>query len=145
MPSAAVKDAFSDRLEANWDTADGIILGVNGETEPPSDGSPFLIIQFPVVENSRPMLTKRRFEEGAARIVYNAPSGSGVDDPLAKAETIADAFRGDRLKIGSSLNVEVFEPSSPIINDNNEEGNYFELSVIVPYRYQFDVAGDSPA
>lgn len=144
MPSTAVVSAFSDRLEANWDTADGVILGVNGVTEPPADGSAFIVIHYPVVENSRPMLTKRRFEEGAARIIYNAPSGDGLDGPLALADAIAAAFRGDRLKIGSSLNVEVFEPSSPIVNDENEDGNYFELAVIVPYRYQFDIPADSP-
>jgi hypothetical protein len=145
MPSAVVESAFRARLEANWDTANGVIIGSNDVTEPPADGSPFLLIQYPVVQNKRPMLTKRRFEEGAARIIYNAQSGSGLEGPLAKADTITAAFRGDRLKIGSSQNVEVFEPSSPITNDNNEDGNYFELAVIVPYRFQFDVAsGDSP-
>lgn len=144
MPSAAVESAFRERLEANWDTANGVIVGSNGVTEPPSDGSPFLIIQYPVVQNSRPMLTRKRFEEGAARIIFNAESGAGLEGPLEKAEGIASAFRGDRLKIGSSLNVEVFEPSPPIVNDNNDEGTYCEFAVIVPYRYQFDIAADSP-
>lgn len=145
MPSTDVETAFRERLEANWNTADGVIVGANGVTEPPADGSPFLLIQYPVVQNSRPMLRVKRFEEGAARIIYNAESGSGLEGPLSLASAIAAAFRGDRLKIGSLLNVEIFEPSGPMISDDNDEGNYFELAVIVPYRYQFDVAGDSPA
>jgi hypothetical protein len=88
------------------------------------------------------MLRSKRFEEGAARIVYNAQVSSGLPGPLAKADAIAAAFRGDRLIVSG---VEMFEPSPPIINDDNEEGNYFELAVIVPYRYQFSVPScDSP-
>lgn len=140
MPSAVVEAAFRARLEANWDIANGVIIGSNEVFDTPSDGSPFLIIQYPVAENRRPVLTRRRFEEGAARIIYNAQAGAGLAGPLAKADTIAAAFRGDKLKIGTSSNVEVFEPSPPIINDDNEEGNYVEFAIIVPYRYQFNAA-----
>lgn len=142
MPSAVVEAAFRERMEANW--TDTIIIGVNGVTETPSDGTAFVLIQYPVVQNTRPTLTRRRFEEGTARIILNAPSGDGLPDWLEKADSISDLFRGDKLKIGTSLNVEIFEPSPPIIDDNNEEGNYFSLAVIVPYRYQFDVSGSSP-
>ncbi len=145
MPSAAVEAAFRARLEANWNIADGVILGSNDVFETPADGSPFVIIQYPIAQNNRPVLTRRRFEEGAARIIYNAQANAGLEGPLAKADAIAAAFRGDRLKIGSALNVEIFEPSPPIINDDNEEGNYVEFAVIVPYRYQFNIpTGDSP-
>jgi hypothetical protein len=140
MPSAVVESAFRMRLEANWNIADGVILGSNEVFQAPSDGSPFVIIQYPVAQNIRPYLKTKRFEEGAARIIYNAKKNAGLPGPLAKADAIATAFRGDRLKIGSSSNVEVFEPSPTIINDDNEEGNYFELAVIVPYRYQFNAS-----
>lgn len=142
MPSAAVEAAFRARLEANWNIADGAIIGSNEVMTAPSDGSPFVIIQYPVANNIRPVLTRKRFEEGAARIIYNAQVSSGLPSPLAKADAIAAAFRGDRLIVSG---VEMFEPSPPIINDDNEEGNYFELAVIVPYRYQFSTpSGDSP-
>jgi hypothetical protein len=85
MPSAAVEAVFRTRLEANWNIADGVILGSNEVMTAPSDGSPFLIIH-----------------------------------------------------------VEVFEPSPPIVNDDNEDGNYFELAVVIPYRYQFDWSANSP-
>jgi hypothetical protein len=144
MPSAVVEAAFRARLEANWNIANGVIIGSNEQFVTPSDGAPFLLIQFPVAQNTRPMLTRRRFEEGAARIILNAPTGGGLQDWLVKADTIAAAFRGDKLKIGSSSNVEVFEPSPPIVNDDNEDGNYFELAVVIPYRYQFDWSANSP-
>ncbi len=141
MPSAAVEAAFRGRLEANWNIADGVIIGSNEAMVAPSDGSPFLIIQYPIVQNIRPVLTRKRFEEGAARIVYNAQVSSGLPGPLAKADAIAAAFRGDRLIVSG---VQMFEPSPPIINDDNEEGNYFEFAVIIPYRYQFSTPADSP-
>lgn len=142
MPSAAVEAAFRSRLEANWNIADGVILGSNEQMTAPTDGSPFVIIQYPIATNTRPMLRTKRFEEGAARIIYNAQVSSGLPGPLAKADAIAAAFRGDRRIVSG---VEMFEPSPPIINDDNEEGNYFELAIIVPYRYQFNApSGDSP-
>lgn len=150
MPSAAVEAAFRARLAANWDTADGVIYSANGVTRPPADGSPFLIIQYLVSGTRRPVMSTRRFEEGSARIVYNAATGDGLSVPLAKSDAIAAAFRGDRLRIGASSNVEVFEPSPPTIDDPNPDGNYCSFIVTVPYRYQFDVVdtggggGDAP-
>lgn len=135
MPSAAVEAAFRTRLASNW--TDTVIVGANDVTEPPSDGSGFVLIHYPVSDASQQALTKRRFEEGAARIILNVPAGEGLPTWLAKADTIAALFRGDRLKFDG---VEVFEPSSPIINDGNENGSFYELAVIVPYRYQFDAA-----
>lgn len=141
MPSAAVETAFRTRLASNWDTADGVILGANGVTTPPADGSAFLLIQYPVATGLRPFMRTKRYEEGAARIIFNVPSGEGLSTFLTLADDIAAIFRGDHLIIDG---VEVFEPSPPFINDNSEDGNYYELAVIVPYRYQFNTPPDSP-
>lgn len=140
MPSAAVESAFRTRLATGWTYAP--IIDANERMEAPSDGSAFAIIQYPVSSNSRPALARRRFEEGTARIVINIPVGSGLSDWLVKADAAAALFRGDQLRFSG---VEVFEPSPPIINDDNEDGNFFSLAVIIPYRYQFDVPADSPA
>lgn len=134
MPSAAVEAAFRSRLETT--ITDVLIVGSNGQMTPPDDGREFILIHYPISTGIRPMLTKRRFEEGVARIVYNARTGSELSTPLARADAIAAAFRGDNLKFDG---VEVFEPSPPIVNDDNDSGNYFELAVVVPYRYQFDI------
>lgn len=136
MPSAAVESVIRTRFAASWNTSNGVILGVNGVSEPPSDGSAFVVIHYPVVNNSRPTLAKRRFEEGAARIIWNVPKGRLPESALPVADTISALFRGDNLVVD---HVEFFEPSPPIINDDNDEGNYYELAVIVPYRYQFDI------
>lgn len=137
MPSAAVESVFRTRLAAGWDAANGVILGTNGVSEPPPDGGPFLVIHYPIATNSRPVLTRKRFEEGAARIIYNVKKGILPETSLPLADTIAALFRGDKLIVDS---VEFFEPSPPIINDDNDDGNYYELAVVVPYRYQFNAA-----
>lgn len=137
MPSAAVESVFRTRLAANWNTANGVIVGANGVSETPSDGSPFLLIHYPVSTADRPVLTRKRFEEGAARIIYNVPKGMLLETSLPRADTIAALFRGDQLIVNG---VEFFEPSTPIVNDDNDEGNYYEIAVIVPYRYQFNAA-----
>lgn len=137
MPSAAVESVFRTRLASNWNPNNGVILGVNGVTEPPSDGSAFVIIHYPIASNSRPTLTRRRYEEGAARIIWNVPKGMMPEATLPVADAISALFRGDKLIVD---HVEFFEPSPPIINDDNDEGNYYELAVVVPYRYQFDAA-----
>jgi hypothetical protein len=137
MPSAAGETVFRTRLAASWNTANGVIVGVNGVTEPPADGSAFLIIHYPIVAASRPTLARRRYEEGAARIIWNVPKGIMPEASLPVADTISALFRGDKLIVD---HVEFFEPSTPIINDDNDEGNYYELAVVVPYRFQFDAA-----
>jgi hypothetical protein len=136
MPSAAVESVIRQRLADNWNTANGVILEANGQADPPSDGSAFLLIHYPVSDSFRPTLTRKRFEEGAARIIYNVPKGTHLSTSLALADTIAALFSGDNLIVSR---VEFFEPSLPLINDDNDEGNYYEIAVVVPYRRQFDV------
>lgn len=138
MPSAIVDAAFRARIASSWSGPS--LIGGNSTAQPPGDGSPFLVLQYPVVNGSRPVLGPRYFEEGAARMVLNVQSGTGeagLTAALQSADQLASIFRHVNLGNG----VETFAPSPPIINDANDEGNYFSLSVIVPYRAQFDDGG----
>lgn len=132
MPSAAVDAAFKARLASDWTTSP--VIGMNGVTEPPSDQNAFLVVQYPVINGEKPVLYGRYFEEGAARMVLNVRSGLALDVVLPWADTLASLFR--EFKNGAGF--ETFTPSAPTINDANDDGNWFELSVIVPYRYQFN-------
>lgn len=131
MPSAAVETAFQARLASQW--AGSQVHGVNGITEPPENATAWLIVQYPVVNASKPALQRTYFEEGAARLVLQTKSQSGLAAGLALADTLAGIFRTRKFD-----GVETFEPSAPVINDQNENANWYELSVIVPYRYEFD-------
>lgn len=132
MPAPAVDTAFKARIAANFTTIPTI--GVNGVVEPPSNGTSFVVLQYPVVNGEKPGIGRRFFEEGALRIVINAVRAVADTDGAAWAATLASLFR-DR-KLGSGL--QTFTPNGPIINDAVDLGDFVELSVIVPYRYQYD-------
>lgn len=135
MPAAAVDAAFQAKLAASWVSIDQVVLDANGtETTPPQNAIAFVVVQYPVVNGEHPVIGRRYFEEGAARIVLNVKAQTGLATGLAMADTIAALFREVKLATG----VETFTPSGAIVNDINDDANWFSLSIIVPYRYQFD-------
>lgn len=129
MPSAAVEAAFQARLASSW-TISPVLQ--QGDTEP-ADANAFLVVQYPVVNSDKPVLGRRYFEEGAARLVLNVKREIGLAEGLGWADTLAALFRTVKFS-----GVETFAPSAPIIDDDIDDGNWLELAVIVPYRYQFD-------
>lgn len=135
MPSAAVKSAFDARLlsytSGSPPELDAITFG------PPSNSdNAFLVIQFPIVNGNRPALGRHFTEDGAARLVLNVRRSYFEEDSAYEmADDLARVFRG--LKPKDFYGIETFAPSAPIVNDTSNDGNWFSLSVIVPYRYQF--------
>lgn len=131
MPALAVNTAFMARLAANW-TLTPIVSG-NGPQEPPAGADAFVVVQYPVVNASKPVLQRTYWEEGAARIVLNVASGSGLEYGLGLQDQLASLFREVKFD-----GVETFSPASSPVNDANDDGQWFEFSVSVPYRYQFN-------
>lgn len=134
MPSAAVDRGFHDRLAASWSTS--AVIGLNGVTEPPAGANAFLVVQYPIVNGVKPVVHGRYFEEGAARLVLNVRHGLDLATVLPWADTLAGLFR--EFRSATVPGFETFVPSPPFVNDANDDGNWFELSVIVPFRYQFN-------
>lgn len=138
MPSAAVDTAFKTRLRDLW-TVSQVVGGLGPSdpadtpADPPAGVDVFLVVQYPVVNAEKPGLGRRYFEEGAARLVLNVKVEVGLPQALAWADTLAALFRTQKFD-----GVETFAPSGAAVDDANDDGNWFELSVIVPYRYQFD-------
>jgi len=130
MPSAAVEAAFQARLAANWSQTPIISEGPH---DPPASANAFLVVQYPVQSATKPVLQRVYFEEGAARLVLNVRTGIGLPYALGLADSLAALFR-----TATFDGVETFAPSAPIINDQNDDGNWFEVAVIVPYSYQFN-------
>jgi len=131
MPSAAVEFAFQARLyESTSGDPPAIPAIVSGQPDNGTDA--FIVIQYPVVNGSKPVLGRHYFEEGAARLVLNVRRTLEMADALAMADDLASTFRDYKFH-----GIESFTPSPPIINDTSNDGNWFSLSVIVPYRYQF--------
>lgn len=119
------------RLDSLWTISP--VIGLNDVMEPPAGVDAFLVVQYPVVNSDKPSLGRRYFEDGAARLVLNVKAGLDLATGLGWADTLAALFRTQKFD-----GVETFAPSAPVINDSNDDGNWFELSLIVPYRYQFN-------
>lgn len=137
MAKKRVIDAVEARLGQGWQGAP--VYGLNGRIgDTPKDRSPYVLVQYPY--NTARQLTFGApganvwRDEGGIRFVIHVARGSGVAQGLAWAEEIADLFRGKEFG-----GVQTFAPSSPVIDDANENGNYFILSLVVPY--QFDLIG----
>ncbi|MBN8958580.1 MAG: hypothetical protein J0H17_18745 [Rhizobiales bacterium] len=136
MASKAVVDAVEARLAANWSTCP--IFGINDEATPPADGSPFLIVQYPIasargITVGAPGANVHR-EEGTFRIVIHTERGGGTAKGLQWGDEIAAIFRTKAFD-----GVRTFSPSPPIEDDTNESGVYYAHSISVPY--QFDLIG----
>jgi hypothetical protein len=132
MPSAAVEFAFQARLYESTSGNPPVIPAiVSGQ--PDNSHTAFLVVQYPVVNGTKPVISRHYFEEGAARLVLNVRRSVEMADALGMADDLASIFRDRRFH-----GIESFTPSPPIVNDTSNDGNWFSLSVIVPYRYQFD-------
>lgn len=132
MASLAVQTAVEARLAANW-TATAIIKP-NTTSEVPTDGSPFLTVQYPLSESEQVGLASvgnRNYrEEGVIRLVLAVQKGQGNGQALTWCETLRTLFRGAKFS-----GVQCWEASPPVENGDNEDGNYYVLSVAVPYYF----------
>lgn len=132
MASRHVEDAVQAYLTANWTTAP--ILVENAEGETPTDGSPFIRLQFPVANVDRWAIDRRHYREaGGFRLIMAMARGTGTQLAREWGEQLATLFR-DRKFDG----VETKVPSEPFTDEQSDQGNYFLASMIVPYTYNFD-------
>lgn len=135
MPQKAVVDAVEARLAARWSQTP--VLGINLTGETPEDGGSFVQVQYPVANVSQMDLAGTLYrEDGAIRLILNVQRGADVGPGLAIADDLAKLFRGRKF-----AGVQTFAPSSPVIDDRNEEGMYFSLSLAVPYQFDFTDTG----
>ena len=132
MPSAVVEAAFRARYLEEM-ANDPPLISAIVSAQPSNDLDAYVVIQYPVVNGSKPTIGRHYFEDGAARIVLEARRTGEMEDVLSTADEIASIFR-DRKFHG----IETFTPDPPTVNDASNDGNWFSLSVIIPYRYQFD-------
>lgn len=107
-------------------------LPVNEDGETDGTGKLFILVQYPVANAARTTHSRTFSEEGAARVVINAPRGGGIEDSINVGEQIATLFRGKRIN-----GIEFKAPTSPLVHDDNEDGPYFKTSVVIPYVYHY--------
>jgi len=132
MPIKAVADLFETYLAANWTAT--LIVAYDTVAETP-DVDAFLVQQFPIVIGTHPVLGHKFWEDGSYRLVLNVRRGIGLAQGLTWTDQLRALFN-NKTKIGNAA-LETFTPDGPIIDDNNEEGDWISYSLIIPYRYQY--------
>lgn len=132
MAHPDVVAAFKARIGASFGGAE--VIGMNQVGEVPAMGGAFIQLQFPVSESPRRIgLGDRKYlEDSVARFVVNVESGSGQDAGILLAHQIADLYR-DTTFDGVTTRV----PTEPFTDNESDQGKYFTISVVVPYRYEF--------
>lgn len=134
MAAQAVIDAVAARLAANWTAT--AIFNINEQSSPLPDGSTYLETQYPA--STADMITigspgsNLWRERGVIRFVLNAQRGAGVEQVAAWCDTLAALFRGQDFS-----GVMTLAPSSPPLDDRNDTGSMFIVTVSVPYQYDF--------
>ena len=144
MASLAVINAVEARLAALWTPlALCPVIGVNLQAQAPADGSPFLQVQYPIANGEQISIgapgTNVFRETGAIRFVFATQRLAGLQTGLGWCDTLSAIFRGKKFNANGSANVNTWAPSSPIVDNNNDDGNYWLLSFVVPYY--IDVTG----
>lgn len=134
MASKSVMDAFKAQLAANWATT--VIVPDDQVASGPADGSAYVTLEYPVAKEEQITIgapgNNMWRESGIARIVLNAPSGSGTDQPFLWMDQLRAIFRGKQF-----AGVTTYAPSPGIENASNYEAGRFVMSSAVPYYFDF--------
>jgi len=131
MAHRDVEVAVETRLRSLWTECP--IYTENLETQTPSDGSPFLLLQFPVSQVVRWPINQRRYrEEGGFRIVICLPTGIGMDTMRAWGEQLRLMFLDVSF---SGVNCRV--PTDPFTDDRSTEGAIFYGAIVVPFDFNW--------
>lgn len=127
MAKSAVKTAVAARLAANFNL--GPVLYLNEDMLPPSDGSAWVRIEYPVAENIVTTLGRGFREEGFFRVVVATEILSGTAKSTAWCEAIETIFRK---QVFDGVNT-----MAPTIREGVDDGAYLIAFVIVRYRYEY--------
>jgi hypothetical protein len=134
MAQKAVVDAVAARLAANFSACPVIGLNLTGET--PSDGNPFLLVDFPLADCEQisigaPGQNLYR-ESGMARFVVHAERGRDLGAPRTWADALAGLFRD-----ADFAGILTGAPTSPAEGEARIAGNYWQIAFLVPFEFDF--------
>ncbi len=131
MARQAVINAVEGRLKEEWSASP--INGMVHKDERLDESASFLTVQYPVANTTRLSVGDRLYrEEGGIRLVLQM---NRQEDPVLMmkwADDLADLFRDQTFD-----GVRCLQPTSPFIDDSNDEGNFYALSIVVPYTHDY--------
>lgn len=138
MASPAVTAAVTAQL-ASWTRAPVVDPNTQQEEPPVAvDGAgnvtaqPYLVVQYPVATSTQSSIGAPGAnvwrERGVIRFVLNIPRAVGIGQAMGWMDELIALFRGQ--KFGG---VNTWGPSSPILDDSNDVGNFWVLTSAVEY------------
>jgi hypothetical protein len=130
MASKLVIDAVEARLTAQWSSCP--VFGLNDEAETPTDGSPFLAVQYPVANEEQISVgspgSQVFRETGGFRLVLSVERTRGMTQGIGWVDDLRTLFRAQQFGGISCLG------ASPAFQDDSiDNGNYVLLTVVVEY------------
>jgi hypothetical protein len=132
MASAAVIEAVKSRQQGvgGWTTTR--VDYPNDTTTPPSDGSSFVEVDFPLAGSDQASLgapgANKFRDTGVIRFIVNIKSGDGTELATQYADELADLFRAKVFQ-----GVITYAPSPPVFL--GVDGMYAAWSITVPYKF----------
>jgi hypothetical protein len=131
MARLAVLNAVEAYLAANWSRSP--IVGMIRKDERADESASFLVVQYPVANTDRPGVSDRYYvEEGGVRLVLQMTRDEQPATMMQWADELADLFRDKTID-----GVRFRQPTTPFIDDTNDEGNFYTLSIVCPYEHHY--------
>lgn len=131
MARQAVVNAVEARLGTSWTLLP--VVGMVRKAERFDESASFLSVQYPVANTTRIGVGERLYrEEGGIRLVLQMNRGEDPARMMQWADQLADLFRDQTFD-----GVRCLQPTSPFIDDSNDEGNFYSLSIVVPYTFEY--------
>lgn len=135
MSLLEISTAIEDRLAALWNKCP--VRGLNAPNRSTSPaGEPYLQVEYPAsltrqISIGAPGANTYRTEGGFV-LVLAVERGTGLKAWLAWTRELVGLFRSQTFD-----GLRCFEPAEPSIDGSNASGEWFELSVAVPYEFDF--------
>jgi hypothetical protein len=130
MPALQVVDAVDSRLINNWSATP--IIPYDSYDDPPEDAEAFVVVQYPVVFEEKPLLSRTFWERGVIRLVLNVKRGIGQRQGIIWSDGLKAIFREAKFD-----GVHTHEADGPIVDDTVENGNWISYSNEIHYHYEF--------
>ncbi len=131
MAGSATLAAVNARVATYWSAT--AYYGLNETAQTPADGAAFLVVEYPLANAEQISVgspgAQLFREEGGIRFVLSIPRGQGVSYWIGQLETLLGHFRATTFS-----GVRTFAPTSPVLDDNNDQGSYWRLTAVVPYH-----------
>lgn len=109
------------------------VVGMLRKDERPDLSASFLAVQYPVANTARMTVSDRYYqEEGGIRLVLMMRRDEEPVVMMQWADELSSLFRD-----ASFDGVKCQVPTSPFIDDSNDEGNFYVLSIVCPYTFDF--------